>query len=187
MTNKEISDWVVAIGAAVSGITSIILVLVAYFQLRGLKVQLGQAASDAIDRNNQEDRRNTLNAIQRAENDPYLQRAYRTIARVTKGTLNYSKTHICKYYVNIILNYYEGIAVGIAQKIYVEAMAKDYLAESLQKAVKIWLRGDTDDDFVPPTAMFAASDFPELRKLYDRWFPPKSTEFRADKPSPAGH
>jgi hypothetical protein len=101
---------------------------------------------------------------------------------VTKGTHDYSKTDTCKYYVNIILNYYEGIAVGIAQKIYVDTMAKDYLAESLQKAVKIWLHGDTDDGVVPPKPMFAASDFPELRKLYDRWFPPKSIEFRADQP-----
>lgn len=86
------------------------LVLVAFVQLSGLKKQLVEAANDAKTGQSGGPQEYS-SVIQRAENDPILQQAYETIADITKGTSDYSKTKSCKYYVNIILNYYEERAI----------------------------------------------------------------------------
>jgi hypothetical protein len=165
-------DWITAISAAVSAIASVILFVVAFVQLRGLKDQLKQSTD-------QEKRRNTLAVVERVETDAALREAYKAIWDSSAGGTDYSKTTEQKYHVLTILNFFEGVAVGIAQQIYVESMARDYLNDVLKKSVEVWLLAESAEGLKLPAKMFASTDFEELRRLYSKWFPQQRATYRA--------
>jgi hypothetical protein len=169
------TDWITAISTAISAISSVVLFAVAFVQLRGLKDQLKQSAD-------QERRKSTLDVVERVEHDEALREAYKVIWENTSGGTDYSKTATpeLKYHVLTILNYFEGIAIGIAQKVYVDSMARDYLNDIVKKAVEIWLIGESADNTKLPSKMFDKGEFTELRKLYDRWFAPPRPVYDAD-------
>jgi hypothetical protein len=172
-TAMKATDWITAISTAVSALASVVLFLVAFVQLRGLRDQLKQSAD-------QEKRRNTLDVVERVEHDPALIEAYKSVWEKTTGGVDYTKTTECKYHVITILNYFEGVAIGIAQNIYVESMARDYLENILKKATEVWLIGESTNTIKAPAKMFENSEYSELRSLYRKWFPPQTTTYKAD-------
>lgn len=167
------TDWITAVSAAVSAIASVVLFIVAFVQLRGLKDQIQQSSD-------QERRRNTLEAVERVEHDPSLVEAYKVIWEKSGNGTDYSKTAECKYHIITILNYFEGIAIGIAQHVYMEQMARDYIEDVAKKAVEVWLIADPTDSRKPPAKMFGDKEYTEVRKLYARWFPAPSPTYNAD-------
>jgi hypothetical protein len=165
------ADWVTATFTAVSAIATVVLVVVAIVQLGGLKEQLKQSAE-------QERRRNTLEVVQRSESDKFIHAAYKEVQTKVAGSTDYSGTTACEDHIVTILNYFEGLAIGIAQNIYVEKMARDYLQEALKKAVDIWLIGELPGHKVPEK-MFGLNEYTELRRLYGRWFPAPEPAYKA--------
>ncbi|MFC1789275.1 hypothetical protein ACFLZE_05120 [Thermodesulfobacteriota bacterium] len=73
-----------------------------------------------------------------------------------------------------LLNYFESLSVGIEQRIYVEEIVKDNLEHSIQKAVKVFIKGESGTihgkSWIVKEKKFAKEYFPFLVKLYDRWF-----------------
>jgi len=174
MNGKLITDWITAIGTAMSAIASIVLFIVAIVQLRGLRYQIEQAA-------NQESRRNTLEVIQRAESDAVIQQARARLWVASNNGTDYTKlTDADQFDAITLLNYLEGLAVGIFQNVYVEGMARDYLQEVVRKAVKALIKGESGDGWKATTGLFQCSDFSMLCQLYDRWFTAPCPQYRAE-------
>src|ERR1700678_316305 len=165
------ADWVTAISTAILAVATVVLVIVAISQLSGLRKQLDQSAV-------QELRRNTVEIVSRVEGDPLLRGAYEAVEAKIVGTTDYTGTTACKSQTNPILNYFEQLAIGIAQCVYEEKMARDYLQEYLKQAVEIWLIGESST-LKAPERMFAQDDFVQLRELYNKWFSKPAPLYRA--------
>jgi hypothetical protein len=186
------AEWTTATFTALSAVATVALVIAAIVQLNGLKAQLKASADQqklSLDQlklsaeqlhqtSEQERRRITLEAVQRSESDPFIKAAYKEIQAKTAGTSDYAGTAACKDDITTILNYFEGLAIGIAQDIYIEQMARDYLQEELKLAVDIWIVGDPRAVKAPPQ-MFGQNEFTQLRGLYKKWFPEPALGYKA--------
>lgn len=168
-------NWVTAISTAVSAVATIALVFVALVQLGGLKQQIRQASD-------QERRRNTLEACQRFEKDPLVKRAMKNLWDATGYGADYTKlTDRNLFDALTLLNYLLGIAVGIEQNVYIEKMARDSLEPVVHKAVKSLIKGESGPGWKAATPPLVTDvHFDSLCRLYDRWFPQKGPEYRAE-------
>ena len=152
MDPKLVTDWIIAIGTAVAALASVLLLIVAIVQLRGLRDQIKQATD-------QERRRNTLAAIQRVEGDAPIKGARGKLWEASDNGTDYTKlTSAHEFDAVTLLNYLEGVAIGIEQDIYVEKMAKDYLKEIVHKAFSALIKGESGDGWKATTPMFPPSD-----------------------------
>jgi hypothetical protein len=180
-------EWVTAIATAVSAVTAVVLVYVAIKQLSGLRDQLHglkeqiQATHLQITNSAELDkRRNTLEAIQRYEKDPIVHGAMKSIWDATANGTDYTKlTDSQKFHAFVLLNYLDGIAVGIHQDVYIEQMVKDYLQLSVHKAVKALIKGHSGDGWKAEKSIAPESGYKPLCALHDKWFPEKGPEYRA--------
>lgn len=77
-----------------------------------------------------------------------------------------------------ILNYLDGLACGILQGVYIEALVKDYMHDTIEKAVKALIKGESGPGWKAEKGMFRPSDVPSLMRVYEDWFPPKPVEYR---------
>jgi hypothetical protein len=180
-------EWVTAIGTAIaalaavaSALISAILTGIAYFQLRDIRKQIELAAKQNKSSADQERRRNTLIAIQRFENDPLLKQAMKNLWVATDNGKDYTQLdEEHRFDVITILNYFEGIACGILQEVYIEEMARDYLHGPVGKAVKAFIIGESGDGWKSDKGVFPPAHFESLMKVYATWFPGKSPGYRA--------
>ncbi|HEV3040791.1 MAG TPA: hypothetical protein VHA33_23700 [Candidatus Angelobacter sp.] len=79
-----------------------------------------------------------------------------------------------------LLNYFEGLAIGIAERMYIEEMARDYLEASLNKVVKAFKFGESGDGWKASKSFFPEKDFASLSKLYRAWNRESQVGYRAD-------
>lgn len=173
-------NWVTALGTVASAIAAFVLAAIAYFQLRDIKTQIRLAANQNQQTAEQDRRRNTLDACQRYEKDPLLKEAMKNIWIATKLGTDYTLLREEHHFdVITILNYFDGLASGMLQGVYIEEMAKDYLHEPLRKSVKALIRGESGDGWKADRGVFPPSHFESLMKVYDRWFPAKGVEYKA--------
>ena len=165
--------WVTAIATAVGSLATIGTAIIAWVQLDKVGEQIRQASD-------QDRRSHTLDACQRYEKDVLLKRAMRNLFRATHNGTDYTRLtgeHV--FDALTILNYLDGIAMGIEQNVYIETMAKDYLDSTVAKAVKALIRGESGEGWKAEKAFISAEDFVPLCNLYDRWNPKPKTEYRA--------
>lgn len=60
-------------------------------------------------------------------------------------------------------------------------MVKDFLQEHLKKEVKALIKGESGNAWkATHLSWFKEDDFGTLCKLYDKWFPKKSAEYRTE-------
>jgi hypothetical protein len=166
--------WVTAIATAVGSAATIGAAIIAWVQLDKVGEQIRQASE--ADR-----RSHTLEACQRFEKDILLKRAMRNLYRATHNGSDYSKLgddH--EFDALTVLNYLDGIAMGIEQRVYIEAMAKDYLDDTVQKAVKALILGESGDGWKSDKKFIDAKYFVPLCDMYKRWNPQPATAYRAD-------
>ena len=171
---RIMQDWIIAISSGISAGATIALAWIAKVQLGGLKKQIKQAAE-------QDSRRNTLEACQRFEKDPIIKDARKMLWAVTNNGTDYTiLTDEHKFNALTLLNYFQGLAIGIEQNVYIEQMVKDFLQEHLEKEVKALIKGESGKGWNATKNLCNAVDFDALCKLYDKWFPKKSPEYRAE-------
>lgn len=166
-------QWTIAVATAVGSAAAIGTAIIAWVQLEKLGEQIRQASE-------QERRGRTLDACQRFEKDILLKRAMRNLFRATDNGSDYTKLkeeHV--FDALTILNYLDGIAMGIEQNVYIEQLAKDYLENTVQKAVRAIMKGESGDGWKADKILVPERDFVPLVKLYNRWNTKPTTEYRA--------
>lgn len=167
-------DWIIATSSGISAGATIALAWIAIVQLGGLKKQIKQAAE-------QDRRRNTLEACQRFEKDP-IREARKTLWGATNNGTDYTRLQDeHKFAAFTLLVYFQGLAIGIEQDVYIEQMVKDFLQEHLEKEVKALIKCESGNAWkATKPSLFKEDDFGTLCKLCDKWFPKKSPEYRAE-------
>jgi len=155
--------WVTAIGTAVAAAAAVGAAAIAWVQLEKLRDQIRQSSD--LDR-----RRNTLDACQRFEKDELLKQAMKNLWQATDSGTDYRKlTATNDFDVLTVLNYFDGLAIGIAERVYVEEMARDFLEDSLNKAVRALIYGESGEGWKASKPIFPEKDFAILVKLYRAW------------------
>ncbi len=166
--------WVTAIATAIGSAATIGTAIIAWVQLAKLGAQIRQASE-------QDRRGHTLDACQRFEKDILLKRAMRNLFRATDNGTDYTKlTEENVFDALTILNYLDGIAMGIEQNVYIEQLARDYLESTVHKAVKAIIKGEPGEGWKASKKLVSAEDFVPLCNLYAKWNPPPQTEYRAE-------
>jgi hypothetical protein len=168
------TTWVTAIGTAVAAVAAVGASIIAWVQLDKLREQIRQSSE-------QDRRRNTLEACQRFERDDLLKEAMKNVWEASDGGTDYTKlTAACSFDVLTLLNYFDGIAIGIIERVYIDEMARDYLEDSLNKAVKALILGESGDGWKASKPFFPEKEFASLCKLYHTWNPESQVAYNAD-------
>ncbi len=85
-----------------------------------------------------------------------------------KGT-NYKALEVDIRDIAIIVNYLDGIAIGMEQNLYIELIVKDQISEVFQHAVEIF----GHKDIITPSGIRATA------AVYNSWFKPSSTVYKS--------
>ena len=79
-----------------------------------------------------------------------------------------------------VLNYLDGVAVGVEQKVYIEEMAKDYLEAIVHKAVQALVKGESGEGWKAGRPIATQAQFPTLYALHERWSPKTVPKYKAE-------
>jgi hypothetical protein len=115
-------------------------------------------------------RHDTLEAVRRYETDPQLRESIKHLYDKTIHGTDYSLLETSdRFHVVTLLNYFDGIACGIAQGLILEPLVKDYLQVVLDKAVRALIRGEDGPTWVGGTPLVSADGYEVLLDLHRRW------------------
>jgi hypothetical protein len=110
------ADFYIAAGTALLALATVILILIGFFQIRAIRKQ------------NQ--RWHTLSVCERYTTDPILDGSLKSLRKLhNEGTFDAEcKKHTTE--IITVLNYLDGIAIGIYQGLYLDELARDHLVGS---------------------------------------------------------
>jgi len=164
------AEWVTAIATALLFAVTAILAFAAWKQLpmiagqvRALaeQIRLSREAEANAERRQRE--WETVRACERYDVDPVLEAVTSRIhASSNKGT-DYSTVE--KRDLICLLNYFDGLAVGIEQGLYIEGIVRDHLGLIIDKLVQRFLIAN----------LVEKQGYDNLLRLYDRWHPKPAT------------
>jgi len=144
-------------------------------------VQLVKLRDQIRQSSEQDRRRNTLEVCQRLERDSLLKEARKHLWDASDGGTDYTKLNATHSFdVSTLLNYFQDFAIGIAERVYIEEMAREYLEASLNKAVKALIFGESGDGWKASKSFFPEEDFASLGKLYRAWNRESQVRYSAD-------
>jgi hypothetical protein len=105
----------------------------------------------------------TLSVCEKYDLDPTLTKCCLTLAHAGRDEI---RKHPENYQSELItvLNYLDGIAIGIEQNLYVESLVRDHLERILKTHVEKTLVGSNAADL-----KIDASGYDRLIRLYNRW------------------
>jgi hypothetical protein len=166
----------IGIATSVLALATIAIAIAAWRQLPFLVAQLGalaqqvQASREVEQAAAQRQREwETIAACGRYDIDPVIETISKRLWDASRAGVDYSKVDprdcIC------ILNYFDSLAIGIRQNLYIEEIVKDHNGLVISKAVELFIKGE----LVP------AEGYRHLMALYDKWNPPPPH----DNPEPA--
>lgn len=142
------------IAQIVASVGTLALVVFAYFELRSF------AQKFKLNYENEKKWRTTI-VCEKFDTDPIITNAARNIRkrRFVKGFENLDVYNDCA----IIFNYFEGIAVAVEHKLYLEGMVRDHFDDFL-----VTLYNDILVAEDKPTGL-APNNFPILERMVRRW------------------
>ena len=155
--------------AAVSALGTVVLAYVAWRQLPLIvkqvealseQIKLSREAEDNAERRLRE--WETLKACRAYELDPVLDEATKRIWQASDNGQNYRSPNIDTRDVIILLNYLDGLATGIEQKLYIEEVVRDHMGQDFRKAVECFIE----------TGIVDRDGMAALLAVHARWFRP---------------
>jgi hypothetical protein len=115
----------------------------------------------------------TLEACERYERDPTLTKICECLRDARdKGELDKNPRPF-RLEASTLLNYCDGIAIGVVQKFYVERIVKDHLEPIIRDHVREFL-----SDQMAPRIEIDPKSFARLVEMINRWDQPRAPSFR---------
>lgn len=134
--------WLQAAAVGASIASALATVAIAVFGVRQLRL-IAQQNVTLTEQNqlhgNRERKWQTLQACNRFDQDPILEASTARIWMQSKGGLDYSDMKPVQRDVINLLNALDAIAIGVAQKLYIEEIARDNLEAWFHKACREFL------------------------------------------------
>jgi len=163
-------EWITAIAAVLSAFALLIIALFGTARIAGLSKQIRNASGQLEHSLTSQREQRTLEAVRRYETDPELRAAIKAIWEKTQQNTDYTLLDESdRFHIITLLNYYEGIAAGIEQGLYIEALVKDYLAHVLDKAVRALLRGESGNGWDAGQPIVEVDSYHSLLAVQQRW------------------
>jgi hypothetical protein len=171
-----------AIADSVVAITSIALVVIAASQLPLLVSQLKAQGNQMRIEYERERKWATVKACDRYSDDPIIFAVARRIWDVSQQGTDYTDLgKIDRFDIAVLLNYLEGMAVGVTQGIYIEDIIKDHFMPVIDKAVRVFLKGESGASWKAKEALLPKEAFPRLLTMHTKWFPQQTDSPIADQ------
>lgn len=173
MTSEAWAGWVTAISTVVLAIAAWVQLPLIARQMRSLAEQL-RLSRDA-ERNAERRLREweTLKACQQYDFDSVLDGATQRIWEASEQGRNYRSSAINPRDMICVLNYFDGLAVGIEQNLYIEEVVRDHLGTVVNHAVINFIR----------SGMIRPDGLETLLAVHGRWFPqPRGPEYQSRPP-----
>jgi hypothetical protein len=165
---NAISGGIIPLAAMVSALATVMVAIAAQRQLPLIsqqvsklseQVRLAREAEESAARRTRE--WETLKAVERYDADPIIDAATERIFKASEEGTNYRNGKVSKRDVICVLNYLDGLATGMEQELYIEAMIRDHMSGVFRHAVENYLHPEIIID----------PDIPRVKRLYYRWFP----------------
>jgi hypothetical protein len=180
------ADQVTALGtAAVAGATILLVAVTAVLaiaacyqlpllrkQLKALSDQLAETreadaaqatrhkeAIDAAERRLLETR--TMDACHKVDTDPVLTACSKRIWEASDGGTNYKTGRVDEHDLILVLNYIDGLAIGILQEVYAAEIVKDHTGLMFRKAVEC----------IFPSGVITPDGYEALIEVHKRFYP----------------
>lgn len=130
-----IAIWVTAVATSVLAAAACVQLPLIARQLKALseQVQLSRQESESAERRMRE--WETLKACQLYDFDPILEAATLRIYTASEGGKNDRNPEVQRRDIVVFLNYLDGLATGIQQKLYIEEVIHDHMHIVIEKAV----------------------------------------------------
>jgi hypothetical protein len=136
-----------------TGIFTAGLIGMAGFQLRRQTIQQRQWA--------------TLQACDRYDTDPTLTEARRTLRALKAGETLQQEEHDTVSQITTVFNYFDAIAIGVDQRLYVDRIAESHLKEIMfRRLAELW---ESRDPIVQKFGADYFEIFPTFNALLQRW------------------
>jgi hypothetical protein len=137
-THAAVAEWLTAIGTVGLALAALFPFPFLLLQIRKLSEQIRlsrEVEERAAIRTSEWE---TLKVCQRYDFDPVIDAACQRIAASSHNGTKYSAVE--RRDMIAILNYFDGIAIGVQQGLYIEAIVKDQLGPVLDTHVRDWMK-----------------------------------------------
>jgi hypothetical protein len=160
MTAEDLASWITALATcAVAVIAWRQLPLIAR-QVEALaeQIRVSRVANEDAERRARE--WETLKACQLYDVDPVIDGATLRIWEASCQGTNYLRPEVQRRDIICLLNYLDGLATGIEQKLFIEAIIRDHLGAVFDHAVRSFI----------DTSIVDRSDLDNLLAVHARWY-----------------
>lgn len=156
------SDWITPTASAVTALATMGLAGIAWYQFEALREQLKSSAEQLGVQGDREKQWRTIDACERYVYDPVFREAKRAIWEARdKGRLDHIPDPLdVRQDVYILLNYFDGVGVGVKQGVYLSSIVEDHLKVVVSDAVDHFVKRGWGDFQVNET------NIPGLMHLY---------------------
>jgi hypothetical protein len=160
-TARLAADVVTALATCTLAVLAWIQLPLVAEQVRGLaeQIRLSREGEKHAERRVRE--LETLKACEHYNFDPIIEAATKRLWDASDGMKDYSKPGVDQRDVTVLLNYLDGIAIGVGQGLYIEPLVKDHLGFLFDHVVRNIVEGTMKGDRAGIEAMMA---------LHAQWF-----------------
>jgi hypothetical protein len=167
----SVGHWhaVTAIGTVALTLATVALALVAGYQISAARSEAEAARDEAK-------RTRTLEIVSRYDHDPVLDRALRRLARARDSKALYSATMLYRTDIVAVMNYFESIAIGLHQEIFIPEMVRDYMEPIFRSHIE-----EIEKEKLFEKIGADPKDFEHICALNNSWKPVSSVHYKGDK------
>ena len=132
---KLIAECATALATIVVAIAAWIQLPLISQQVRGLseQIRLSREAEEHAERRTRE--WETIKACERYNFDPVIEAATQRVWVASNNGTDYKRPEVAERDLIVVLNYLDGIAIGVGQGLYIESLVKDHIGPLFDHAV----------------------------------------------------
>ena len=179
MATEELQEvWGLTVGHwhAVTGIGTVALTLGTAALAWVAWHQIGAARAEATAARAEAKRTRTLEIVSRYDHDPVLDRALRRMARARDSGALFSETKLYRTDIVAVMNYFESIAIGLHQEIFIVEMVRDYMESIFRSHIE-----EIEREKIFEKIGSDPNDFEHICALNSSWKPKSTVHFRGEK------
>lgn len=179
MAAEQIGDiWGLTVGqwTAVTGISTVALTVATAALAFVAWYQIGAARAEAETARAEAKRTRTLEVVSKYDHDPVLDRALRRLARARDSKVLYTATMQYRSDIVAVMNYFESIAIGLHQDIFIAEMVRDYMEPIFRSHIE-----EIEKEKLFEKIGSNPNDFEHICALNSSWKPKPTMHFREKK------
>jgi hypothetical protein len=173
MTSDQI-QLMIGLASCVTAVATVFLAGFVCCQLGALKSQVSLLKDQISTQVNEQKKWKTIAICEDYWRDPVVNSILERLRSRSGGGTDYSKLDERDPDAVHLIDYFDSVAIGIAQGVYDEDIAKDILEDLFEKAVKALILAEGGKsygkDWVAGKVIIPREAYPHVVALYNKWF-----------------